>query len=115
MDPVSDAFSTPSAPAPAATSNPDPAASTGAGAASERETQIPKPGSAGTSGGQTPEDGAFPETRMRVKKRSGAFEPVDVNKIVRAIQRCCRGLERVDSMRIATRTIRYSRPGGGSL
>ncbi len=44
-------------------------------------------------------------TRMRVRKRNGAIEPVDVGKIVRAVQRCCHGLERVDSMRIATRTI----------
>src|SRR5262245_46270868 len=44
-------------------------------------------------------------SRMRVKKRDGRLEPVDVQKIVRAVERCCPGLERVDSMRIATRTI----------
>jgi ribonucleoside-diphosphate reductase alpha chain len=48
---------------------------------------------------------AIPETRMRVRKRAGHFEPVDVTKIVRAVQRCCIGLEEVDPMRIATRTI----------
>ncbi|MBX3243640.1 MAG: ribonucleoside-diphosphate reductase subunit alpha [Acidobacteria bacterium] len=42
---------------------------------------------------------------MRVKKRNGAYESVDINKIVRAISRCCPGLPNVDSMRIATRTI----------
>ena len=42
---------------------------------------------------------------MQVKKRDGHLEPVDVNKIVRAIERCCDGLTNVDSMRIATRTI----------
>jgi ribonucleoside-diphosphate reductase alpha chain len=42
---------------------------------------------------------------MRVKKRDGRLEPVDVMKIVRAVERCCGGLERVDAMRIATRTI----------
>ncbi|HSY39999.1 MAG TPA: ribonucleoside-diphosphate reductase subunit alpha [Polyangia bacterium] len=42
---------------------------------------------------------------MRVRKRSGAFEPVDVNKIVRAVGRCCVGLTDVDSLRIATKTI----------
>ncbi|HEX2658137.1 MAG TPA: ribonucleoside-diphosphate reductase subunit alpha [Polyangia bacterium] len=42
---------------------------------------------------------------MRVRKRSGAFEPVDLNKIVRAVGRCCVGLPRVDSLRIATKTI----------
>ena len=42
---------------------------------------------------------------MRVKKRNGALEPVDVNKIVRAVQRCGIGLDSVDPMRVATRTI----------
>ena len=46
-----------------------------------------------------------PQTTMRVRKRSGAFEPVDVNKIVRAVSRCCVGLTDVDSLRIATKTI----------
>jgi ribonucleoside-diphosphate reductase alpha chain len=44
-------------------------------------------------------------TTMRVRKRNGAFEPVDINKIVRAISRCCVGLTSVDAMRIATKTI----------
>ena len=35
-----------------------------------------------------------PQTTMRVRKRSGSFEPVDVNKIVRAVSRCCVGLAR---------------------
>ena len=42
---------------------------------------------------------------MRVGKRNGSFEPVDINKIVRAISRCCGGLASVDAMRIATKTI----------
>jgi ribonucleoside-diphosphate reductase alpha chain len=42
---------------------------------------------------------------MRVRKRNGDFEPVDVNKIVRAVQRCAEGLDGVDPLRIATRTI----------
>jgi ribonucleoside-diphosphate reductase alpha chain len=42
---------------------------------------------------------------MRVGKRNGAFEPVDINKIVRAIARCCSGLGSVDALRIATKTI----------
>src|SRR3954447_8252728 len=46
-----------------------------------------------------------PQTTMRVRKRSGSFEPVDVNKIVRAVSRCCVGLADVDSLRIATKTI----------
>ena len=42
---------------------------------------------------------------MRVTKRSGASEPVDLNKIVRAIARCCEGLRDVDPMRVAVKTI----------
>ncbi len=42
---------------------------------------------------------------MRVTKRSGASEPVDVNKIVRAVTRCCDGLRDVDPMRVALKTI----------
>lgn len=44
-------------------------------------------------------------TGMRVRKRNGDSEPVDVNKIVRAVSRCAEGLSGVDPMRIATRTI----------
>lgn len=44
-------------------------------------------------------------TRMRVKKRNGALEPVDVNKIVRAVNRCGAGLAEIEPMRVATRTI----------
>jgi ribonucleoside-diphosphate reductase alpha chain len=42
---------------------------------------------------------------MRVRKRNGALEPVDVNKIVNAIARASEGLRGVDPMRVATRTI----------
>ena len=42
---------------------------------------------------------------MTVTKRSGRREPVDLNKIVRAIQRAGDGLYAVDPMRVATRTI----------
>ncbi|HEY1069825.1 MAG TPA: ribonucleoside-diphosphate reductase subunit alpha [Thermomonas sp.] len=42
---------------------------------------------------------------MGVTKRNGAREPVDLNKIVRAIQRCSEGLHAIDPMRVATRTI----------
>ena len=51
------------------------------------------------------DDAPGARVRMQVKKRDGRLEPVDVNKIVRAVERCCVGLERVDPMRIATRTI----------
>ncbi len=47
---------------------------------------------------------AYP-TSMRVKKRNGSAEPVDVNKIVRAVGRCCVDLPDVDPLRVATKTI----------
>jgi ribonucleoside-diphosphate reductase alpha chain len=42
---------------------------------------------------------------MHVRKRNGAFEPVDVNKIVRAVQRSAYGLAHVDAIRVASKTI----------
>ena len=45
------------------------------------------------------------QTTMRVRKRNGEFEPVDINKIVRAISRCTPNLPSVDTLRIATKTI----------
>jgi ribonucleoside-diphosphate reductase alpha chain len=50
-------------------------------------------------------DDALPQTSMRVRKRNGSSEPVDVNKIVRAVSRCCAGLADVDALRVATKTI----------
>ena len=44
------------------------------------------------------------QTTMRVTKRNGSSEPVDINKIVRAISRCTPSLPNVDVMRIATKT-----------
>jgi ribonucleoside-diphosphate reductase alpha chain len=41
---------------------------------------------------------------MSVRKRDGSLEPVQVDKIVRAVARCAEGLD-VDVMRVATRTI----------
>lgn len=56
----------------------------------------------GRDAGGTPEAGA---SRMRVTKRNGSLEPVDVTKIVRAVERSAAGLADVDAMRVATRTI----------
>lgn len=42
---------------------------------------------------------------MTVTKRNGRREPVDLNKIVRAVMRQCDDLYAVDPMRVATRTI----------
>ncbi|MBM7512126.1 ribonucleoside-diphosphate reductase alpha chain [Nocardioides cavernae] len=44
-------------------------------------------------------------TSMQVRKRNGDDEPVDVNKIVRAVDRVSADLADVDPMRVATRTI----------
>jgi ribonucleoside-diphosphate reductase alpha chain len=44
-------------------------------------------------------------TIMQVRKRNGDTEPVDVGKIVRAVERCAGGLDDVDPMRVATKTI----------
>ncbi len=44
-------------------------------------------------------------TQMQVRKRNGTLEPADVNKIVRAVERCCDGLQSVDAIRIASKTI----------
>jgi len=44
-------------------------------------------------------------TSMQVRKRNGDTEPVDVMKIVRAVERWCDDLREVDPMTIATKTI----------
>ncbi len=44
-------------------------------------------------------------TQMSITKRDGRQEPVDVAKIVRAVQRCCVGLDEIDPMRVALKTI----------
>ena len=45
------------------------------------------------------------QTTMRVTKRNGTTEPVDLIKIVRAVNRSCTALVEVDAMRVATKTI----------
>ena len=55
--------------------------------------------------GGSEDDQAAMGTRMKVRKRNGDLEPVDLNKIVRAITRNCSNLEDVDAIRVATRTI----------
>ena len=42
---------------------------------------------------------------MRVQKRDGSYEDCDINKIVNAVGRCAVGLQHVDTMRVATRTV----------
>ncbi|MBB2941214.1 ribonucleoside-diphosphate reductase alpha chain [Actinoplanes lutulentus] len=51
---------------------------------------------------------AVPEQRrhaMQVRKRNGETEPVDVNKIVTAVERWVADLDEVDPLRVATKTI----------
>ncbi|MBL7543958.1 MAG: ribonucleoside-diphosphate reductase subunit alpha [Bdellovibrionaceae bacterium] len=49
-------------------------------------------------------DSAIPHI-MRVKKRDGSLEPVDVTKIVERVTRLCQGLSQVDPLRVATKAI----------
>jgi ribonucleoside-diphosphate reductase alpha chain len=44
-------------------------------------------------------------SQMQVRKRNGTLEAADVNKIVRAVERCCSGLKSVDPIRVASKTI----------
>ena len=44
---------------------------------------------------------------MRVQKRNGDLEPVDVNKIVRAVALSSEGLDAIDPLRVATRTTSF--------
>ena len=44
-------------------------------------------------------------SQMQVRKRNGSVEPANVDKIVRAVERCCEGLRSVDAIRIASKTI----------
>ena len=44
-------------------------------------------------------------TTMRVRKRNGSLEPVDVNKIVNAVARAAEGLLGIDPLTVSTRTI----------
>ena len=59
---------------------------------------------AGTPGQQVPPDAAT-STTMHVRKRNGGLEAADVMKIVRAVERSSGGLDSVDPLRVATRTI----------
>lgn len=70
------------------------------------EGQKPLSGEARATYSQTmSKPAADPQASMRVTKRNGMPEPVDVNKIVKAVRRCSKGLFGVDPLRIATKTI----------
>jgi len=59
--------------------------------------------------GTTPSVVPFPfsssASQLQVRKRNESLEPADVNKIVRAVERCCEDLHSVDPIRIASKTI----------
>ncbi len=76
----------------------------------ETPLQVHQPSSSNSSQGSLSDldpnfPAADPVPQMQVKKRNGGLEPVDVNKIVRAVQRCCHGLPHVDPIRVASKTI----------
>jgi ribonucleoside-diphosphate reductase alpha chain len=50
-------------------------------------------------------EGAESPIVMRVKKRDGSVQPVDVNKIVNVVLACSNGLKEVDPMRVAAKVI----------
>jgi vitamin B12 transporter len=49
-----------------------------------------------------PFPGPVNSSQMYVRKRNGSLEPADVNKIVRAVERCCEGLKSVDPRMFVT-------------
>ena len=53
----------------------------------------------------TPTTTTVRRSQMQVRKRNGDSEDVDVNKIVRAVERVATDLAEVDPMRVATKTI----------
>ena len=71
----------------------------------ERKADTKETESVGAEKVEAKNEAAEVSTGMHVRKRNGDMEPVDLNKIVRAINRCCVGLEDVDPIRVATRTI----------
>ena len=52
-----------------------------------------------------PTHNTFPQRTMRVRKRTGSTEPINVTTIVRAGDRSCAGLSDIDPFRIMTKTI----------
>ncbi len=57
------------------------------------------------SGEPSPPSPTQASSSMRVTKRDGSTEPVSLDKIVKAVSRCCDGLRRIDPLRVATKTI----------
>ncbi len=68
--------------------------------------------SSGTTSGSTTASPTYSSSQnlasphvMRVKKRDGSLEPVDVTKIVERVSRLSQGLQQVDPLRVATKAI----------
>lgn len=55
--------------------------------------------------GQSASDQVDQPILMKVRKRSGKLEPVDVNKIISVVMNCATGLLSVDPLRVATKAI----------
>lgn len=68
-------------------------------------TIITTPGTPETPGETLPAAPPPRRAHMQVRKRNGDTEPVDVNKIVRAVERWSGDLDDVDPLRVATKTI----------
>jgi len=66
---------------------------------------ITTPGTPETPGETLPAAPPPRRAHMQVRKRNGDTEPVDVNKIVRAVERWSGDLDDVDPLRVATKTI----------
>jgi ribonucleoside-diphosphate reductase alpha chain len=67
---------------------------------------LPPPPNSGMVGGTAGSAGAAPAMHsMRVRKRDGRLEPVNVLKIVERVTRLCGGLNEIDPHRVAIRAI----------
>ena len=71
----------------------------------ERQADVEQTETVGAGTDEKKKEMSEVSTGMHVRKRNGDMEPVDLNKIVRAINRCSVGLVDVDPIRVATRTI----------
>ena len=71
----------------------------------ERLTTVVLPDAADMDTESVQAEGLQPQPSMKVRKRNGSLEPVDVNKIVNAVARATEGLLGVDPLTVSTRTI----------
>ena len=81
-----------------------------AAVAEAQDTEADPPTATSSPEASVPPSPAAPQSApttssMKVRKRNGQLEPVDVTKIIRAVELSCEGLEGVDPLRVATQTI----------